>query len=222
MTDDWYGNLVFPDKPISKKAVARGVKSLTGKSKPKVGMFANGVVPEGLSAPPETLDSRLTGWARNAMQSLGVDGRTASRLANKITGALDFTPAGDVFEADRARQSWQQGNYLGALGHGAMAAVGAVPGAGDAAAKFIGKGVAKLPANEGGDIPDAITSLANFMRDPRPLRQMYDVGDVLMVGDEVGSVVSATDSALVIDLPSGRRIVPRTTPNLTPAPPDRW
>lgn len=89
-----------------------------------------------LRATPYSLQNSLEDSITGALTGLGISDRTARRYGSKFTGALDFlTPVGAGLEADRARQSFQGGNYLGAAGHGALAALSAVPDLGPLAGK---------------------------------------------------------------------------------------
>lgn len=88
-----------------------------------------------LEAPPDTLASRGTDTIRNALAGLGVDERYAQHVADRAFGFLnDLTPVGDAVSLDDARAAWGRGDYLAAGGNALLAALGSVPGMGDAAA----------------------------------------------------------------------------------------
>lgn len=91
-----------------------------------------------LEAPPDTLASRGTDTIRNALAGLGVDERYAQHVADRAFGFLnDLTPVGDAVSLDDARAAWGRGDYLAAGGNALLAALGSVPGMGDAAARGI-------------------------------------------------------------------------------------
>jgi hypothetical protein len=79
--------------------------------------------------------SRVSGGIQGALAGLGVDERYAAHIGNRATSALnDLTPVGDVVTLSDARDAWNSGNYLGAIGRGALAGIGLIPGVGDVAA----------------------------------------------------------------------------------------
>lgn len=83
----------------------------------------------------DTAISRVSGGIQGALAGLGVDERYAAHLGNRATSALnDLTPVGDLVTLSDARDAWNEGNYLGALGRGALAGIGLIPGVGDVAA----------------------------------------------------------------------------------------
>jgi hypothetical protein len=94
----------------------------------------------------DTAISRVTGGIQGALSGLGVDERYAAHVGNRATSALnDLTPVGDAITLSDARDAWNSGNYLGAIGRGALAGVGLIPGLGDvvggaAKAMFLGVG----------------------------------------------------------------------------------
>lgn len=67
-----------------------------------------------------------------------------------------------------------------------------------------------------------VGSLADTLTDPRPLEAMYRKGDFLTLNGEVGEVQSANERSVVINFPSGQRIVPRNQAGLEVAPPEMW
>jgi GNAT superfamily N-acetyltransferase len=79
--------------------------------------------------------SKVSGGIQGALAGLGVDERYAAHIGNRATSALnDLTPVGDVVTLSDARDAWNSGNYLGAIGRGALAGIGLIPGVGDVAA----------------------------------------------------------------------------------------
>jgi hypothetical protein len=101
----------------------------------------------------DTAISRVTGGIQGALSGLGVDERYAAHVGNRATSALnDLTPVGDAITLSDARDAWNSGNYLGAIGRGALAGVGLIPGLGDVvggAAKAMFLGVGAKNANLG-------------------------------------------------------------------------
>ena len=89
--------------------------------------------------PRETrFSERATDWIA---RQLGGD-RSAYNRARDITGLLDFLPGyGDAVAADEAGAAYRAGNFGEAGLLGGAAILGVVPGAGDAAAQVIRKGV---------------------------------------------------------------------------------
>lgn len=87
-----------------------------------------------LKATPQTIGSRIEGGIKGALSAFGVDERYAQHVGSRAASFLnDLTPVGDVATAESAWGDFQQGRYLPALGKGALAALGSVPGMGDAA-----------------------------------------------------------------------------------------
>jgi hypothetical protein len=72
------------------------------------------------------------------------------------------------------------------------------------------------------EIPAAIKSLADTLTDPRPIHQMYEVGDMLDLDGETGEVKSVNADTMLIAFPSGDRIVPRNASGLTVTPFEKW
>jgi len=101
--------------------------------------FTKGPKPPGeIRATPPTLANRITAMIGGALTPYFGNEAAAQRFAGKATGALqDFTPVGAATEADEARRAFSEGRVLAALGHGALAAFGAVPDAGPAAKAII-------------------------------------------------------------------------------------
>lgn len=89
--------------------------------------------------PRETrFSERATDWVA---RQLGGD-RSAYNRARDTTGLMDFLPGyGDAVAADEAGAAYRAGNYGEASLLGGAAMLGVVPGAGDAAAQVIRKGV---------------------------------------------------------------------------------
>lgn len=84
-----------------------------------------------VSKPSRTLKDDL----ENSLAALTGDSRYGRHVAKRATGFLnDLTPVGDAISVDEARRSWQRGNYGQAAIQGGLAALAAIPGAGDAAA----------------------------------------------------------------------------------------
>lgn len=67
-----------------------------------------------------------------------------------------------------------------------------------------------------------VGSLVDTLTDPRPLTAMYEKGDFLTMSGEVGEVQSANERSVVINFPSGQRIVPRNQAGLEVADPALW
>lgn len=89
-----------------------------------------------LKAAKPSLGERMKQRTSDALASIGVSRRTANRVADRVTGFLeDVTPAGDAMTADDARTAFRQGKPAKGLGLGALAALGVVPGFGDAISK---------------------------------------------------------------------------------------
>lgn len=99
-----------------------------------------------------TIKAHKPGFAERLEQSIasgiaaigGSDGfarRTAGRTFNFLN---DLTPVGDAVSAADAKAAWNRGDYLSALGNGALAALGAIPIAGDGAAKVMEMAIGPL------------------------------------------------------------------------------
>lgn len=102
-----------------------------------------------ISATPWSLSGAITDKVAGALSAFGMDEGAAQRRGHKVTDFLnDLTPVGGLVEADQARQAFGQGNYLGAAGHGALAALSAIPDGGGAAAKAMFLGVAAKTADK--------------------------------------------------------------------------
>lgn len=71
-------------------------------------------------------------------------------------------------------------------------------------------------------LPGPLKGFADLLSDPRPTHALYQQGDMLMLGDEMGEVVKSNEKSLLIRFPSGDRVVSRRDPNLTVAPFERW
>jgi hypothetical protein len=71
-------------------------------------------------------------------------------------------------------------------------------------------------------LPEPLSSLASFLTDPRPTSAMYQVGDMLTIDGEMGEVIKANDTSVLLALPSGNRVVSRRDPGLEVAAHERW
>src|SRR5688572_6214594 len=100
----------FPDAKYARPALAKDA--------------AQSLLPEsarGELTVDDTALSKVTGTIRGALDSLGVDERTGVRFANRATSALnDLTPVGDAVTLSDARDAWNNGDYLSAIGKGAL------------------------------------------------------------------------------------------------------
>ena len=110
-------------------------------------------VAEYLSTYDPSLRERVGNVTYDVARYLGL-GNIANRMRNDVQGAVDFVPGvGDAVGLNEAYRDAQAGNYRGALGGIGLAAIGAVPGAGDVAAKVI----KALPSSAALNIPVAPT-----------------------------------------------------------------
>lgn len=86
-----------------------------------------------------TLTDKISDKVSSALEAFGVGDRYARHVGERTTSALaDLTPVGAATEADAAKRAFGEGRYLPALGHGALAALSAVPEGGTAKAMFLG------------------------------------------------------------------------------------
>jgi hypothetical protein len=166
----------------------------------------------------DTAISRVTGGIQGALSGLGVDERYAAHVGNRATSALnDLTPVGDAITLSDARDAWNSGNYLGAIGRGALAGVGLIPGLGDVvggAAKAMFLGVGAKNANL--EAWRRATQMADFEgADPKKIWQetgwfqgadkqwRFEVPDNEMYLDDAGE---AGGSFLAENAMAGRRV----------------
>lgn len=128
---DWYGSLVFPDTPITPDAVRAGVRSLTGRPKPRPnpGMFA--AVPQqggSISVAHPRLTDRISDGIAGALRTIGLPRYSANMIGSRTSGFLnDFTPLGAAASAEDAKTAWRQGRYPAALGNALLAGISALP-----------------------------------------------------------------------------------------------
>lgn len=73
-------------------------------------------------------------------------------------------------------------------------------------------------------LPSALDGFVDFMRDPRPIHDVYAKGDVLLLNGRIADVIKATSDSLVLKFRDDGRteIVPRRSPGLDVAPVEDW
>jgi len=187
-----------------------------------------------ISAYHPSVSEKVQNTLASGLSGLGVGEAYSNRLANKaMAPLLDWTPVGNAQGIQDGAQMMTRGDLAsGALGAG-MLALNTLPFAGGAVGRKVGGTLGDLMrdssgamkrygANDDNNLPNALNSLAEFLSDPRPLHSRYQTGDNLTLGSERGRVMSHNDTHVVLDLPSGPRLVPRTHPDLTVTPYGDW
>lgn len=139
-----FGNLPAWAYPVQSGNMLSGAARSATTPIDVMGMLST--LPEGVNGTMQGYDPSLReriGWgAGNLFGSIGADKHLQRYAADKIGGVVDLVPGvGDVVGVDDAYQDYKSGNLgMAAAGLG-LAAVGAIPGVGDAAAKAGKKGI---------------------------------------------------------------------------------
>lgn len=114
----------------------------TFKSKPQ-GTY-NALTPKGMmgrgsiKAAKPSLTDKARDKVSDLLAAVGMDRKEAVRLASRAVSALgDLTSLGDLQTGEDAKNAFKRGDRVGGVTLTALAALGAVPGIGDAAAKAI-------------------------------------------------------------------------------------